>query len=453
MTRGAPAGEEGVNLVTLEFVSPTEAEINRPASVLARRVVPLLLLGVMAAIGVAAAVPIDRVVSSAGQLVSTRPNILVQPLETSIVRSFEVRVNQTVRAGEVIARLDPTFAGADASALTTQEAALRAEVGRLEAEAADRPFPPGQDTHSALQAAIFAQRQAERQFRTEAFAQRIRSLQESIQRSQAELAQLTQRAQIAGQIETMRRDLERVQVGSRLNSLVATDNRLEVQRGIANAEGTIRGAQRDLAAAAADLDAYLGNWRAQVVQELALKRRDLSDVRESLSKAQLRRDLIEMRAPVDAVVLDIGKSSLGAVLAPGEMLVTLVPLDARLEVEASIEPRDLGFVGVGDRVTIKLESFPFVRHGTVEGRVLSVSQNTTQGLPADGATGAAAGGQPRFYRARISMEEFRLRDLPPDSRLLPGMPVQADIIVGERTPLRYFFERVMPHLVQGLREP
>ncbi len=447
MNQVTPPGRrgEGPALATLEFVSPTEAEVRRPPSPFARSAAMLLFLMFALLLAAMSLLPVDRVVSASGRLVGTVPNILIQPLEPAIVRSFDVRVNQVVRRGDAIARLDPTFAGADLAALAGQEAGLAAETARLDAEAEDRAFAPGPGAPMALQAAIFHQRQAERQFRVEGFQQRIRSLQETIQRSQAELGQLQQRAQIAGQIEVMRRDLERVQVGSRLNSLLATDSRLEVQRAIATADGQVRTAQRDLAAAAADLEAYLGNWRGQVAQDLAQKRRELSDVREALSKAQLRRDLIEMRAPADAVVLEIGKSSLGAVLAAGEMLVTLVPLEARLEVEAQVAPRDLGFVGIGDRVTLKFETFPFIRHGTGHGSVLSISQDTT-------ATSATPGA-PQVYRARIAVEELRLRNMPADFRLLPGMPVQADIIVGRRTPMRYFFERALPYLVEGFREP
>lgn len=440
-----PRRSDPPKLATLEFVSPTMAEIRRPVGRAARATVPLLVAFFVAIILVMALLPIDRVISAPGRVIGTMPNILVQPLEASIVRSFEVRVNQVVRRGDLMARLDPTFTAADLAALTAQEESRAAEVARLEAEAEQRPFVPGPGTAMALQAAIHAQRQAERQFRVEGQRQRIRSLEETIQRSQAELLRLRERAQIATQIEAMRRDLERVQIGSRLNSLIATDSRIEVQRNIATAEGQIRTAERDMAGAQADLEAFDVNWRTQTAQDLALKRRELSDAREALNKAQLRRDLIEIRAPADAVVLEVGKTSPGAVLAAGEMLITLVPLEAPLEIQAEINPRDLGFIGIGDRVALKFITFPFVRHGIAHGRVESISQDTTRDPTTPGA--------PSYYRARISIVEMRMRNLPPDFRLLPGMPVEADIIVGERTPMRYLFERTLPSLLTGFREP
>nr|MBC7434251.1 biotin/lipoyl-binding protein [Rubritepida sp.] len=121
--------------ISLEFVSPTAAEVARPAPLLAR-LAPLMVVSLaFSAVALAGLLPIERVVVARGRLISTTPTILLQPLEASIVRSFEVRANQVVRAGDLIARLDPTFTGADLASLENQFATLRAEVDRLEAEA------------------------------------------------------------------------------------------------------------------------------------------------------------------------------------------------------------------------------------------------------------------------------------------------------------------------------
>jgi HlyD family type I secretion membrane fusion protein len=247
----------------------------------------------------------------------------------------------------------------------------------------------------------------------------------------------------------MRRSLERDQVGSRLNLLLATDSRLEIQRGIASAEGLASGAARDLASIQAEQNAYQGQWRSQVAQDVADRRRQLEETRENLNKARLRRSLIEMRAPADSVVLEIGKTSVGAVLAPGELLVSLVPLATQLEVDAEVQPRDVGFVAVGDQVRIKFETYPYIRHGTASGTVRTLSEDTTR----DRDAVTAQQQQQRYYRARVTMDQMNLRNLPVDFRLMPGMPVQADIVVGERTILSYLFDRVVPTLREGMREP
>lgn len=439
--------DEDASLEALSFVSPTAAVIEQRPPRGARATVWLVAGLFASSVALIGVVPVDRVIAAPGRVVSLSSTVTIQPLETAIVRSVEVRANQVVRAGDLLARLDPTFATADASTVETQVAALQAEVARLEAEAAGRDFVPSSTPQAQLQAAVFAQRRAELGFRLEGYRQRMEGLRASIERSRTEAAFLQQRLAVVGQIETMRREAERTQIGSRLNLLQASDARLEVSRGLSTAEGEARTAARDLDAIRAERDAFLEQWRSRIGQDLAMRRTELAEAEERLSKARLRRELVELRAPMDAVVLELGKTAPGAVLQPGELLLSLVPLNAQLEVEADIQARDMGFVAPGDRVSVKFEAYNHVRHGTAQGTVRTVSED---------AFGREPRGEPRptFYRARITLDDISgLRNLPAEFRLVPGMPVAADVIVGHRTILTYLFESAVRDLSGGMREP
>ena len=171
-------------------------------------------------------------------------------------------------------------------------------------------------------------------------------------------AAFRERLIVAQTVETMRKKLEALQVGSQLNALIATDSRLEVERSLATAIKTGESAKAELAAMIAERDAYDQNWRVQVAEALSEGSRKLSDARESLNKALLRRQLIELHADRDATVLTVAKVSEGSVLQAGEQLITLVPADAPLEIEANIAGHDSGFVHVGAPVAVKFETFP-----------------------------------------------------------------------------------------------
>jgi hemolysin D len=133
--------------------------------------------------------PIPR--SVRGAAISKAATILVQPLETAIVRSIEVREGQQVKAGEVLAKLDPTFAAADLGALTAQVSSLEAEVSRLQAEAENKPFDyNGLDPDLALQGAIYAHRRAEFTAKVEGYARKFDELAAVILRSQSDAARL-----------------------------------------------------------------------------------------------------------------------------------------------------------------------------------------------------------------------------------------------------------------------
>jgi HlyD family secretion protein len=435
------------NVVLLEFRPPTSALIEARAP-LAARVLPWLILAMVASMLVAATlIPVDRVVVAQGRIVSQAPTIRMQPLETAIVRSINVRVGQVVRAGEVVARLDPTFAAADLTALEDRHAALEPEVQRLEAENNEVEFTPAQNTPAAvLQAGLFAQRRAERAFRLEVYRQRAAGIESNIVRAEAEADFLRQRLQLATQIEGMRRELERQQVGSRLNALVATDSRVEMMRSLTVAESTSRSSREELLGIRAERDAYDRQWRTQTSQDLVTRQRELADVREQINKARLRRELVELTAPGDGIVLSVARVSVGSVMQPGNEFINLVPLDAVLEVEAEVAGRDAGFVHAGQTADIKLDSFPFMRYGKLEGRVRVMSPDSfvtdEQGRPTA-----------PLYRARVSIEAIQLHNVQSDFRLVPGMPVTVDVRVGERNVVTYFFDRFLQPTTEAFREP
>jgi HlyD family secretion protein len=403
-------------------------------------------------------VPIDKVITAQGKVISQAPTLLMQPLETSIVRSIKVKEGQAVRAGEVLAELDPTFAAADVGALAAQAGSLKAEVSRLQAEAEGRPFAyAGPDPNMALQAAVYAQRAAERNFKLENYQQKMNGLTATIQRSLADAESYRERREVAGRVETMRKELERLEVGSKLNSLAATDTRLEIERSQASARNTAEAARRDLAALIAERNGFEENWRADAAQRLSEQTRKLADAQEQLNKAQLRKQLVVLRAEKDAAVLSIAKISPGSVLQSGDQFVTLVPADAPLEVEANISGRDNGFVHVGDPVAIKFDTFPFSQYGLAYGVVRTVSPDSftaaDEQRTRSGQVPLNPGSLEPFYRARITIDDVKLHDTPAGFRIAPGMPVMADIKVGQRTVLSYLLGRVLPTVSEAMREP
>ena len=104
----------------------------------------------------------DRIVTAPGKLITTNPNLVVQPLETSVIRDIRVAVGDVVHKGEVLAALDPTFSQSDVSELRERIAALDSEINRLEAELNNRDFTasPGATPNDLLQARLFAERKS-----------------------------------------------------------------------------------------------------------------------------------------------------------------------------------------------------------------------------------------------------------------------------------------------------
>jgi hemolysin D len=450
--------------VILEYQSPSTAIVNAPVPRIARGVSWTVGSMVLLCFLAMSVIKVDKVVTAQGKVVARAPTIVVQPLETAIVRSIEVREGEIVHSGQILARLDPTFAAADLESLKSQVAAWSAQVGRLQAEMDNRPFTySGSDPHLALEAAIYAQRMSEYNFKLEGYRQKADSLSAQIARSRSDIVGYQDRLNVAVNLEKMRNELDRLGVGSKLNTLQAQDSRAEMQRFLDSAEQAGNGAQRDLGAMIAEKNGYIQSWHADIAEKLAEAAAKLSDARESFNKAQLRRQLVELRADQDATVLTVGKVSVGSVLTAGQQFITLVPSNAPLEIEANIAGSEDGYVHVGDPVAVKFDTLPYTQYGMAHGVVRIISpdsfnaqddQRNPSGavpIPQSGSSGTAGGTM--WYRSRITLDQIGLHDTPEGFRLVPGMPVTADVLVGKRTVMAYFLGRAMPLVHEGMREP
>ncbi|APT30167.1 hemolysin secretion protein D, chromosomal [Methylobacterium phyllosphaerae] len=452
--RLSPA-EADVGPVLLEFQSPTAALLAMPVQPAARSMLGMVLTLVIASGLILATCPVDVVVTGGGRMVSTSPTIVLQPLETSIVRSIKVREGQVVRAGELLAELDPTFTGADARALENQVLSLQAEVDRLTAESTGSPFHPSSaDAATVIQVALYGQRQAQYRHQIESYDQKIRGLETQLARADLDAKAFGERAEIAGILESKRLQLERLQVGSQMNRLVAQDQRIEMQRNLKDATASAGRARNDLNQMIAERDAFSQHWKSQISQEITLRRRSLNEAQEGLRKATLRRQLVNLVAEQDAIVLNVAKVSVGSILQSGEQLITLVPRDTPLEVETRIAADEAGYVHPGQKVSVKFDTFPFVQYGMADGVVKSVSADSFTGqqeTQRSSVGGQAANGV--WFRARVELTAIKLHGLPDNFHMTAGMPVTTDVMVGDRTMLKYLFARLLPVGLEGMREP
>ena len=358
--------------------------------------------------------------------------------------------------------LDPTFAAADEGSLDAQVSSLQAEVNRLTAEANGRAYLSDGSPASQLQAMIFAQHQAERTAKLENFRERIDSARAKVQQTMTDIANYAEEYRAAQAKENMRKQLEQLQVGSKLNTLDAAAQRAEVNRALQAAVAAQTAAQSDLDGVIAERDAYVQQVNNKTSQQLTEQGRKLTSAKEQQTKARLRRKLVDLRADRDAVVLSVAKVSVGSVVQSGDELITLVPTDAPLEIEASIPAREAGFAHAGDPAVIKFDTFPYTTYGYCDRHAEDRQRRQFHQSPRTGRTGRAArrSSQPRaerwrraYFRASLSIDEMKLHNLPAGFRMTPGMPVTADIKVGKRTVLAYLLSRVVPTLTEGMREP
>ncbi|MBV8614760.1 MAG: HlyD family type I secretion periplasmic adaptor subunit [Acetobacteraceae bacterium] len=450
--------EPATALALLEFQSPTEAVIERPIPLAGRAVIWTIAAAVSSVALITGVYPVDRVVSVSGKTVANVPNVAVQPLDTSVVRAIDVKEGQLVHAGDLLVRLDPTAAGADLTASESQVTSLQAEIDRLTAESENRPYLSDGSPPSALQSMIYAERHAERTAKLDSYQQKIDAAKAKLAQARADVAAYAEEYTAAATKEQMRRNLERLQVGSKLNTLDAGAQRAESYRTLQSAVAGSTGAQSDLDALIAERDVYLRQSQSETAQELATQGRKLAEARDQLNKARLHHGLVDLRADRDEVVLNVSKISVGSVVQSGDELMTLVPADAPLSVEASMPAREAGFAAVGDKTIVKFDTLPYTIYGYAQGTLTRISADSfaepaRQRPHQPDAARTEAPGTPTYYRSSIALGTSKLHNLPAGFRMMPGMPVTADIEVGRRTILSYLLSRVVPALTEGMREP
>ncbi|MBF0307449.1 MAG: HlyD family efflux transporter periplasmic adaptor subunit, partial [Alphaproteobacteria bacterium] len=137
--------------------------------------------------------------------------------------------------------------------------------------------------------------------------------------------------------------------------------------------------------------------------------------------------------------------SVGSIQQAAEALVTMVPLNAELEAEVRIAPDDVGLLKTGLPAKVKLDAFPFQKHGTLEAELRTISENTftTDNRP----------DSPSHYKALLHLTKVDLRNVPEEQRFLPGMTLVGEIKLGTRSVISYFLYPLIRTFDESLREP
>ena len=428
-----------------------------------QRLVVWLMVGLVAFAVVALAIlKVDIVVSANGKIVTRDSEIVIQPVEMSVVRSVAVKMGQHVKAGDVLATLDPTFTKADQDELTAKLRTLDATFNRIDAEVAGRVYdPPNPDPDELTQRDVFRKRHDEYIAKLGAAEHKVEQAKSDLASHQAEAKSLQEQIQLANQAQDIYQQLVAKDLASKLKLLDASQRLVDAKSRLETNLGEQQKLREQIAGAEADRDGFVQEWQRKLVEDMAQTRSDRDAAAARLSKAQLRHDLDVMTAPEDATVLDVAPRPRGSVLKEAETLMRLVPTADPLVVEVQVDTRDVARLHLGDRATIKMEALPWQQFGLAYAELKALTPDT---LSDDNAreTGAESTSpelktqtkqSPIHYRARMELRETRFRNLPDGFTLRPGMRVVADIKVGRRPILDYVLNPITRVLNESLREP
>jgi adhesin transport system membrane fusion protein len=353
---------------------------------------------------------IDQTVRASGQVIPGARTQVVQAADGGVLAQLRVQEGDRVRAGQVLAVLEPDRARAAFDESRAKEAALQAAVVRARAEAAGQP-PVFGKAFAAYPDLVAAQ--------TQLWRQRRQSLEEGL--------------------GALRQSLGMAEEELRMNEALyakGDTSRVELLR-----------AQRQVV----EIKAKVTELRNKYLQEA---RAEVAKQEEELSSQRYRREErgsvlahTELRSPLDGIVKVLRVNTVGGVLRGGDELMQISPTDGELLVEVRINPADIGRLSPGLPTSLQLDAFDYAVYGNLHGELAYLSSDT---LTETGPNGQ----QQTYYRGRVRLDPDALQRNPKLREVIvkPGMTATVDIRTGQRTVLAYLLNPVLRGASTALTE-
>jgi len=399
-----------------------------------------------------AAAPLAGAVVAPAELKVEYKRKTVQHQEGGIVREILVHDGQTVRAGDPLIVVGDMRQEADLNLLQDQLRAARARVARADAEsrlasrfdAPDELQNDGAATdHLARERAVFASRR-------QALDEQSALITAQIQHAQEQGAALESQITAIAASGTLSEEELAINEKLAAQGFVSHTRLITLQRAAIDYKSHLGEARGDLATAhqrVAELRARIVQLRFAYQTQATDELKDAaSRVRELEERLRPSKDLVErqvVRAPVDGDVMSLRVAGPGAVVAPREPLLDVVPRREKLVVDARIEPQDIEHVRVGGAAEVRLISDDARRSPLLPAKVTFVSADRVS-QPETGKS---------WFDVTVEVDAQALAQRDPPMRLQAGMPAELFVTTGERTLFEYLAKPLRAFSRRALREP
>jgi HlyD family secretion protein len=403
---------------------------------------------------------LDIVAVAQGKLVPQAYLQVVQPSDAGIIKEILVREGDAVTQGQILMRMDTRLSEADRKALQNELQLKRLQIRRIDAELGGVTMTRKPDDVPALFAQVDAQARARRQ-----------AFQDALEAERAMLAKARHDLKGASETEAKLRltgpmfreqeeaweKLTKEGFAGRLYLLERQRQRIENEQDLKTQQNTLESLKATIAQSDKRIAQITSNYHQQLQNERVETVGQLAKLDQEWDKHLHRHDLLELRAPQGGTIKDLATHTVGTVVQPATILLTIVPQNEPLLAEVWVSNLDAGFVEPGQPVRLKLTAFPFQKYGMVNGKVKHVSadasergareaQTNTPMLP-EGADMSALS-----YRALVALAGVDRSASGAPLRLSPGMQVSAEILLGTRSVFEYLVSPVQKVVHEAGRE-
>lgn len=404
-----------------------------------RRLIAVCAAGLFLLIVWAAIARVDEVTRGMGKVIPSSKVQLIQASEPSTIASILVRPGQLVKKGDLLVQLENAQSQSQMGQLQAENERLAARAARLQGEGTGTGTGAscGEGTACAEEAQLAAVRRATAASKQSALAAQIEQRRRDLSEGQATVASLEGSVRLAQQqVDTLapmvaKKVIPQTELLSAQRELVDVQGRLSAARqGVARASAAIQEAQAQYSEAQLDFRQQALNERSEVATKLAV------------NEQTIKGTSTELRAPVTGFVNDVKVNTVGGFVGAGEKVMQIVPQGDKLLIEARVTPKDIAFIKVGDRATVKVTAYDFSIYGGLTGQVRNISADSIYDENERQA----------YYIVVIETDrafiEKNGRRLP----IMPGMICDVEIITGRKSILSYLFKPVLKAFDEAMTE-
>lgn len=392
---------------------------------------------------------IDIVATAPGQIAAKGQSRVVEAREMGVVAQIKVRNGDNVKEGDILVELDKTLSTADTSVVENElrQAEIRAALAngilsylRTGRRALDLP------DNVANELADVSERQL--QSRIRAFDQEEQTLKDEVERAlsavesaQREVARLEDTLPLLRDRYTSYSRLADEGLAPKIEKLRLQEELVTREKDLDIAMGRQDEATKSVQTAQSRLRLLRRQLERDALAELGEAEAIKSDRLEAKRKASLRDSWQTIKAPVDGIVMSSTVTTIGEVIEPGNPIMLIAPSRDKMIVNATILNKDVGFVRLGDSVSVKLETFPFTRYGLIEGKLTMISADAV----IDERLGPVFPAEVELSKTWVGEGEFR-RDIQ------LGMNATAEIKTGDRPIYDFILSPIAKRTKEAARE-
>jgi len=390
-----------INGKDLEYMQNVTEALQAQSTPASSAFLYLAILLTVVAIVWASTSKVDEVTQAEARVITSNRDQVVNSLEGGLLAAMLVSEGDTVIKGQAIVQLEPTRFESQYEEGMSKQIALKAALARARSEALNQPL--------SFPAEVLARR-AIVDNETRTYQAKKKMMEESVAALRRSVEMISNEIQISQKLSEQG-----------LFSIVEL-SRLRRQENDLNQQITER----------------LNKFRTDANTEVLRIETELSQLKPNLNARRDTFDRTTLRAPVNGIVKNIRMTTLGAAVPGGAPILDIVPVDAKLLLDARLDPKDISYIKQGLPVTIKMAAFDTAIYGELKGTVVLISPDTFRGDDARNAEGQPSA----YYRVLIESEIDKNDPRQKNMVIIPGMTATAQIKTGAKTVMQYLIKPI-----------